>query len=184
MQMRRRRLKPNQPAPPTIDDDDPLNEPEDIGGKSPGSRVSREEASIRRAALDLLLVDGTPDEDIIEQLTADPWKMTRQHARELLKNAKARLQKHSDERKPLNRAMAERRLHEHITRARKRNQFAAVAQLEKQLSAIQGTEQTPEVTINLNARLTSAVMHVLGGMEPAQIQSVIVEEAARLPGAK
>ncbi len=159
------------------------NEPADIAGKSPGPLTPRQEAAARRAAVDLMLMDGTPDRDIIDALR-DTFGMTKQHAADSLKKAKSRLQKQSDERKPLNRALAERRLHDHIANARMRKQFAAVAQLEKQLSAIQGTEQPPETNVNVNVRLNAAVMHVLGQLEPAQLQSIIVDEAARLPAAK
>lgn len=174
---RTRKTDPIDPA------DDLTNEPEDIAGKSPGAQVSQSEAQVRRAAIDLLLIDGHPDADIIETMTGE-FGMTRQHAHESLKAAKVRLQKHCDDRKPLNRAAAERRLHQHIAAARKKNQFTAVAQLEKQLSAIQGTEQPPKIEVNVNARLTQAVLHVLGGMEPAQIQTIVADEAARLPPGK
>lgn len=159
------------------------NEPADIAGKSPGMKIAHTEAQARRSFIELSLMDGHPDCDIIDYLRAG-FNVSKQHAADMLKRAKSRLQKQSDERKPLNRALAERRIHDHITSARKRNQFAAVAQLEKQLAAIQGTEQPPETNVNVNVRLNAAVMHVLGQLEPAQLQSIIVDEAARLPAAK
>jgi DNA-binding transcriptional MerR regulator len=72
-----------------------------------------------------------------------------------------------------------RRLYGHIAEARKASNWAAVAQLERLLSDIQGTKEPIEVQVNVDATVTEAMLHVVANLSPER-KRALIEEQRRL----
>lgn len=166
------------------DDSEETNEPARLSG-APGMggrrrTVTAKEAKERRTAMADLMSNGLTTDEIVEAMGAK-YGMTEDEVLRLREKVRASMATEYDENAPLHKQMASRRIHRHIVSAAKARQWGAVAQLESQLSKIQGTESPTEQHITVDARLQQATLHVLGNMSPSQIQELVAEELRRLP---
>lgn len=150
------------------------------GMRGPSRTVTAKEATERRTTMMDLMSNGLSEDELITAMDTK-FSMTRDETIRLRERVKAVLQSEFDEAAPLHKALASRRIQKHILRAQKANQWGAVANLESQLSKIQGTESPTESHITVDARLQQATLHVLGGMSPAQVQELVAEELKRMP---
>ena len=71
---------------------------------------------------------------------------------------------------------SERRILAEINDARRENQYGAVANLEKVLMAIQGTEQPPEIPQQIDSRITDALLQFFGELDPKEMRVLIERE--------
>jgi hypothetical protein len=150
------------------------------GMRGPGHTVTAREAKQRRVTLANLMCDGLNDDELVETMQG-AFQMTEDEVLRLRDKVRAQLSAEFDENSVIHKAMASRRIHRHIQEARKARQWGAVANLESQLSKIQGTESPTEQHITVDAKLQQATLTMLGGMTPAQVQELIAEELKRLP---
>lgn len=150
--------------------------------RGPSRTVSAKEASERRTTLMDLMCNGLSEDELVSAMDTK-YGMTRDEVLRLREKVRAVLQSEFDETAPLHKAMASRRIQRHILQAQKARQWGAVANLESQLSKIQGTESPTEAHVTVDARLQQATLHVLGGMSPAQVQELVAEELRRMPSA-
>lgn len=153
-----------------------------IGGLS-GTRttVTAKEATARRTAAMDLLCNGVSNDEFIDLMQINFPSMTIADIDAIKEKAKAALISEHEEKAPLFKAAAVRRISKHIVHASSAKQWGAVANLESQLSKIQGTESPTETNINVDARLQAATLHVLGSLSPAEVQELVAEELRRLP---
>lgn len=150
------------------------------GMRGPARTVTAREAKQRRVALLDLMSSGLSDDEIIDAMQTN-FAMTEDEVIRLREKVRAQMLVEFDENAPLHKAMASRRIQRHINEARKARQWGAVANLESQLSKVQGTESPTEQHITVDARLQQATLQVLGGMTQAQVQELIAEELKRMP---
>ena len=162
-----------------------LNEParmSGVGGLSgPRYTVTAKEAKARRTAMLDLMSNGLTDDEIVEVMQTNFKAMTDDEILRLKTTMRAQMLADFEEQSPLFKATACRRLQRHIVQASSAKQYGAVANLEGQLSKIQGTESVSEAHITIDARLQQATLQVLGSMTPAQVQELVAEELKRLP---
>lgn len=161
------------------------NSPARMGG--PGgltgarSTVTAKEASARRSAMLDLISNGVSDDELIDIMQNNFPGISSGEIDKLKEKVKALVIAEYDDRAPLFKPLAVRRIHKHILKAEKANQWGAVANLEGQLSKIQGTESVSEMHVTVDARLQQATLHVLGMMNPAEVNELVAEELKRLP---
>lgn len=151
------------------------------GGGLSGPRPSIAPAVVieRRNTMKNLIASGL-DDDEIELVMNSQFGMLAEDIRTLRERMIVEIQKDSERRKPYNKALAETRIHRHIRAAAKRQAWGAVAQLENQLSRIQGTEEPTQHTVSIHGRLSQATIDTLGGLPPEMIQEMVEEESRRL----
>jgi len=164
-------------------DIDTLNEPLPLAGGAglSGPRhlsLSPAEVAKRRGSMEALLINGVSDEDITRVMNAEHG-MTDQETEDLRVAVAEAMLHESATRGPYKKAMAEKRLHQHIAKAAKRNAWGAVAVLEGQLARVQGTEVPTETKVTVDARLQTATLHVLAALPQEQVDALIAEELAR-----
>jgi len=161
------------------------NRPARMGG--PGgltgarSTVTAREAKARRSAMLDLISNGVSDDELIDLMQTNFPGISEGEIDRLKEKVKASVIAEYDERAPLFKALAVRRIHKHLIGAKGANQWGAVANLEGQLSRIQGTESASETHVTVDARLQQATLHVLGMMNPAEVNELVAEELRRLP---
>jgi hypothetical protein len=149
------------------------------GMRGPRITVTAKQAKERRMALSQLLINGVSHDEIAEAMGAK-FQMTSDEVATLIPKVLNQLKAEYDESSPFHKQMASRRLHGHIIEARKARQYSAVANLESQLSKIQGTESPTEQHLTIDARLQQATLQVLGQLTPAQVNDLVAEELRQL----
>jgi hypothetical protein len=153
-----------------------------IGGLSgPRTTVTAKEAKARRAAMTDLICNGVSNDELIELMQNNFPGITTGEIDRIKEKVRASLLTEHDENAPLFKPAAIRRIHKHIVQASSAKQWGAVANLEAQLSKIQGTESVSETHITVDARLQQATLQVLGTMSAAEVQELVSEELKRLP---
>jgi len=125
--------------------------------------------------------NGVSDEELVDLMQNNFPGITEGEVDRLKEKVKALILAEYEDRSPLFKATAVRRIHRHIVGAKAANQWGAVANLEGQLSKIQGTESVSEMHVTVDARLQQATLHVLGMMNPAEVNELVAEELKRLP---
>ena len=154
------------------------------GGGLGGTKmtISPRDARQRRVMMTDLVSNNLSLDEMLEAMS-DKFGMDAEAVIELKQRVCTQLQKEYEDNKSTHKAMANRRISKTIVKAGVARQFGAVAQLEAQLSKIQGTEAPIEQHITLDATVQTATMTILGEMDPAQIQVLVAEELKRLPAA-
>jgi hypothetical protein len=145
------------------------------------STISAKEAKARRSAMTDLICNGVSNDELIELMQNNFPSMTIDEIDKTKEKVRAALLAEHDENAPLFKPAAIRRIHKHIVQASSAKQWGAVANLESQLSKIQGTESVSETHITVDARLQQATLQVLGTMSAAEVQELVAEELKRLP---
>lgn len=149
------------------------------GMRGPASTVTPRQARERRVAFADLLSSGLSSDELYATM-ADKFGMGEAEVDRLAEKVKAQLKTEYEEGAILHKAAASRRLHRHIVSAAAAKQYSAVAQLESQLSKIQGTESPTEQHITVDAKMQAAVMTMLSTSSPTQIQELVNEELRRM----
>ena len=164
------------------DFDEPLSLP---GAGLSGARMSvtPTELAKRANSMEQLLMHGVSDETIARTMQSE-YSMTESESEQLQVSVAQRILAESAARSPYKKALAEKRLHNHIMKASKRNAFGAVANLEGQLARIQGTEEPVESKVTIHARLQTATLHLLASMPQEQVDELIAEELALAAGSR
>lgn len=160
--------------------DDSLNEPVALpgaGGMS-GARGMAASDMLRKRNAMLGLLKNNVGDDVIARVMQQEFNMTDSESEVLKQQVLERALSESEHRKPYKKSLAEQRISEHIVKASKRGAYGAVAALEGQLARIQGTEEAVETKLTVNARVQTAVLHILQGMPQEQIDELIAEELA------
>lgn len=152
-----------------------------IGGLTGSRTVTAKEAKARRMAMTDLICNGVSNDELIELMQNNFPGITDDEIEKMKEKVRAALLAEHDENAALFKPAAIRRIHKHIVKASNANQWGAVANLESQLSKIQGTESVSETHITVDARLQQATLQVLGTMSPAEVQELVAEELKRLP---
>lgn len=164
---------------------DELNAPMRMSGgpgmAGPRKTVSAKEAKERRSFMADLMSAGLSHDEVVGFMQDQFPSMTEDEILRLKEKVRAMLLSEYEENTPLFKAMATRRIHKHIHSASKARQWGAVANLESQLSKIQGTESPTEQHITIDARLQQATLQVLGTLSPAEVQELVAEELKRMP---
>lgn len=158
-----------------------VNEPIGLPGAGlSGSRaagIGPSDMLKRRSTMETLLKSNVTD-DMIARVMMQEFNMTDSESEVLKAKVLEHLLSESEHRKPFKKALAEKRISDHIAKASKRGAYGAVAALEGQLARIQGTEEPTETKLTVNARLQTATLHILQGMPQEQIDELIAEELA------
>jgi len=152
-----------------------------IGGLSGSRTLTAKEAKARRMAMTDLICNGVSNDELIELMQTNFPGITVNEIDKMKEKVRAALLAEHDDNAVLFKPAAIRRIHKHIVKASNANQWGAVANLESQLSKIQGTESVSETHITVDARLQQATLQVLGTMSAAQVQELVAEELKRLP---
>ncbi len=147
------------------------------GARGAAVGMAASEELKRRNAMEGLLKNNVGD-DVIFRVMMQEFNMTDSESEVLKEQVLARALSESEHRKPFKKALAEKRISDHIAKASKRGAYGAVAALEGQLARIQGTEEPVESKLTVNARLQTATLHILQGMPQEQIDELIAEELA------
>lgn len=159
-----------------------FNKPMTISGaglSGPRPKISPREANKRKGLAIALMSNGVPDAEVVQTLRKE-FGITTREAKNLRFAALKKLTLESELKRPHKKALAEHRIQRHIVQAASRHAWGAVAQLEKNLSKIQGTEEPTEQRVTVDARLQQAVLVVLGSKTPEEIQSLVAEEVSML----
>ena len=133
------------------------------------------EAAKRRSAMSKLLANGM-DIGTIKRTMKNEFGMSTDQAADLRKLTLIEWQEEQDEMRPHQKTMASRRLHGHIVAAAGKSQYQAVASLEKVLMDVQGTAEPVQVNVNVEHRLTGAVLSVLGQTDPGVVRELIHDQ--------
>lgn len=141
----------------------------------------------RREVVSRLLASGASNDTIYEimgrQINEDKtpgFNMSEVAVRSLIQEVYKEWQEEDSERSSQNKSAAQRRILNHITRAKQRNAWTAVANLEKVLMHIQGTSEPIEVNLGFDVRVTDAVHRVLAEEDPKRIREMIEGERLKL----
>jgi hypothetical protein len=151
------------------------NVPEKLpGGGLSGSLavVSPEEARKRRMVLSRLMASSISDDEIIEMM-GTKFLLTRQAVRSMMRDVYSQWAEEDKERSPYQKHAAKRRIRKWLGDASKDGSWTAVANLEKVLSSIEGTQEPIEVSTPANDRLSEAMLAVLGNMDPTKVRKLI-----------
>lgn len=148
--------------------------------------VTNAQRTKNKKILRRLIITGMADEEIFEimsQVHTPAGKpgpnMASATTRQMMDEIYAEMAEEADERKPYLKIMAQHRIHSELRSAVKDRSWSAVANLEKVLSGIEGTQEPLEVKVEAGARLTEAIMAKLGETDTAKIRELI-ERGKRL----
>jgi hypothetical protein len=130
---------------------------------------------VKRERLDVveqLMLRGV-SQNKIEHVCKEKFNIGRLVARKYMAEIRDRWADEERVSRPSYKAQAMRRLYNHIQKARDTDNWAAVAQLERLLSDIQGTKEPVEVNMNVDARVTEAALHVVATLTPERREEII-----------
>lgn len=179
-----------------LGDDSEPNEPKKLHGVSASSgrqtvtKLNETDAKKRREAIANLLVVGADRATILDKMTpvtlpsfvngkkttVPGYGMTPREVDLAIKSIYAEWDEEEAELRRYAKSKSERRILAEIHQARADKQFGAVANLEKVLMAMQGTEQPPERPQQIDSRITDALLQFFGEMDPAEMRILIERE--------
>lgn len=149
--------------------------------------VSPAEGRRRREIMSRMLASGASEDAVLEAFTrptlsdgSPGFAMSEIRVRALISEVRAAWSDEDNASKKYNKAAAIRRHLQHIPKAAAKGQWSAVAMLEKNLASIQGTASAIKVDIGGSARLSEAVLAVLGEADPVEIRRLVDEETQLL----
>ncbi len=150
------------------------------GGGEPNKRVAIAHVTVeqRRERMDLieqLMVRGVGVSKI-EKACAERFGMKRGVVMKYMERLREQWAEEERVSRPTNKATAQRRLYQHIQKARDADNWAAVASLERLLSDIQGTKEAVEVNVNLEAMTREATLHVIANITPEMRERILSEQ--------
>jgi len=137
---------------------------------------------IRRTAINAieqLMVAGVPISKI-EAACKEKFGLTRAKVKQYAGVVRQRWADEEREARPTYKQQAMRRIQGHISGAAKDGNFAAVAQLERLLSEMQGTKEAQEVNVNVGVAVSTAMLHVVGSLTQEQRAEIIRLQRERL----
>lgn len=135
-----------------------------------------------RDAVSKMLMAGVSDETIYEVMAEATltngqrgFKYSRAQTKELVYAVFAQWAQEDEERRPYFRAMAQRRIHDHITKAATDGKWTAVANMEKVLGMVQGTlEEVGTIGGGTSGdRWTDAALKKLTKLAPEEYRELI-----------
>lgn len=129
----------------------------------------------RMTAIEQLMIAGV-SMSRIEDMMRDKFSMARGKVRVYVDAVRARWAEEDAANRPAMKAQAIRRCLGHIAEARRDKNWAAVAQLEKHLSDLQGTKEPVEVNLNIDATITEAALHVVANLTPERRAALIAQQ--------
>lgn len=161
-----------------LDDKDAPNEPLKLPGLS-GPRPNElmlQQVSQRRAAMTQALAQGVSVE-AIQTMFVNQFGMRREQVRDLQREVRAMWDDDDAEFARYAKGAARRRIYGHIRKASAAGKFTAVAAFEKVMADIEGTNVVQEEKpTDVDARLTTAVLSVLGSLDTRAIRVIIEKE--------
>ena len=137
--------------------------------------VSPEERRERENVVEQLLIAGVNKNQIAQELRRR-FNTTPSATGTLIARVRKRWADEERENRPSYKAAAIRRITGHIAQARQSKNWAAVAQLERLMSEIQGTREPIEVQMNVDVSLPEAAMRVVATLPPEKFQAMIAEQ--------
>ena len=157
-----------------LDDDSEANVPQRLPGHQ-GSvpRLSPIETRERRALMTAALANGIARDAIIFQFT-NKYSMSERAVGDLMAEVRAMWDDEDAESARYARGAARRRIGGHLREASKDRKWTAVANLEKVLAEIEGTNVTDEEKpVDVDARLSEAILAVLGATDTKDVRIMI-----------
>jgi DNA polymerase/3'-5' exonuclease PolX len=150
------------------------------GGGEPNKRgesriVTMEQRRERLDLIEQLMVRGVGATKI-EKACAEKFGMPRSTVLKYMERLREQWAEEERVTRPTNKATAQRRLYQHIQKAREADNWAAVASLERLLSDIQGTKEATEVNVNLEAMSREATLHVIANITPEMREKILGEQ--------
>lgn len=142
-----------------------------------GTFVTLPERRQRLDVVERLLIAGV-SMSRIEDTCKEQFSMTSGKTRQYVDQVRARWAEEERAQRPHNKATAIRRALGHIAGARSSKNWAAVAQLEKHLSALQGTYEAVEINLNIDSAVTEAALHVVANLTPERRAALIAQQRA------
>lgn len=151
------------------------------GGSKP--KVSTEEARHRRQMMSSALAQGFPTDAIYTQFNHE-FGLSEEQTRRLMREVRAQWEAEDSEEARYAAAKQRRRLWDHIREARKAGKWAAVANLEKVLASVEGTDQPTETALaGDGARLSDAILAILGQTKEGDVRIMIERQILHITGA-
>lgn len=130
--------------------------------------LSRDDTAERRALVEKLCMAGVGRLPIRAAL-AKRYNTSRHRSDALIAECRTNWAEEERENRPHYKAAAIRRLMGHISASRREKNWTAVAQFERLLSDVQGTREPLELNLNIDARVTEALVHVIADMSSEQV---------------
>lgn len=160
-----------------LDDPDAPNEPAAmVGHRGAGALVPVAEQRERRATMSAALAAGASTDQLIASFSKQ-YGMTEAATRTLLREVRAMWDDDDAEASKYERQAQKRRLLGHIQKASKAGKFTAVANLEKEYSAVAGTNRhEDDDPVDVDSRLTDAILAEIGAMDTKQVRIMIQDE--------
>ena len=137
--------------------------------------LTLEERRARMDFIEKLLVAGV-GVGRVETACRDQFSMGKTAVNSYVMRIRTRWAEEERGNRPHYKAQAMRRLYGHVMEARKDKNWAAVAQLERLISDIQGTKEPVEIQLNVDATVSEAVIHVVANLSPERRKALIEEQ--------
>lgn len=164
-----------------LDEPDEPNLPEALPGAGMTGTlapVSLEKQRERRALMSGMLAQGA-GRDAITAAFGKKFGMTDEAVRVLIDEVRAMWDDEDADHARYARSAARRRLHQSIREANKDRKFTAVANLEKVLADVEGTNVNEEdQPIDVDSRLSDALLHMLQQEDTKGVRLIIERERA------
>jgi len=154
------------------------NERRIYGQEDPMKRGTAVTVAMRRERLEVieqLMIRGVGHSKI-EKACAERFKMSRGAVAKYMDSLRSQWAEEERSSRLTNKTTAQRRLYQHIQKAKESENWAAVAALERLLSDIQGTKEALEINLNVDATVTEATLHVVANLSPEQRANIIAEQ--------
>jgi hypothetical protein len=150
------------------------------GGGEPNKRMERvvvtvEQRRERLEVIEQLMIRGIGTSKI-EKACADRFGMNKGAVARYMSHLREQWADEERQSRPTNKATAQRRIYQHIQKAREADNWAAVASLERLLSDIQGTKEALEVNLNVDANVREATLHVIANLTPEKRAEILAEQ--------
>lgn len=146
------------------------------GHQGPQAIVTVDVQRDRRAAMSSLMSQGVSTDGLLSAFSSN-FGMTESATRALITEVRAMWDDDDAEAARYARGAAKRRLHRHIQSASKDRKWTAVANLEGVLASVEGTDvQEEDKPIDTNARLTEALLGLLGETDTKDVRIMIEKE--------
>ena len=129
----------------------------------------------RMDVIEQLMIRGVSPSKI-EKACAERFKMSRGAVAKYIDALRSQWAEEERSSRLTNKTTAQRRLYQHIQKAKDSENWAAVAALERLLSDIQGTKEAIEIHLNVDATVTEATLHVVANLSPEQRTNIIAEQ--------
>ncbi len=164
-----------------LDDSSAPNVPAKLPGHpGPNTSVSVAEQRERRSIMSGMLSQGVDKEDI-QLAFAQKFGMTDVAIRNLTKEVRGMWEDDDAESLRYAKSGARRRILRSIREANKDRKYTAVANLEKTLADIEGTNVVPEEKpLEVDSRLNDAVLAMLGASDSRSLRILVESERARM----